>query len=185
MGYQMTTKHGYDFNEVASAFQKSIRRGLEEDALYWAVELDLSNYGEYAWKRMRIMVSEDIGLAEPMMAATIQALYDTWLALRKKDDAAHCPERLQLVHAVLLLVRAKKSRMVDDCLNVVYGDHRTGRQIPDWALDKHTARGKALRRGWTHFEDEGCRLANAEPQHGEAEYADAVHRMRLQSQPLL
>ena len=36
------TVGGYDFYEVLSALQKSIRRCLEEDALFWASELYLS-----------------------------------------------------------------------------------------------------------------------------------------------
>ncbi|HZJ13854.1 MAG TPA: hypothetical protein VFD27_02335 [Chthoniobacteraceae bacterium] len=41
---------GYNCAEVASAMQKCIRRGLEDDALFWATELDRSNFGEYVWK---------------------------------------------------------------------------------------------------------------------------------------
>ncbi len=41
---QILTKNGYDFFEVASAFQKSIRRGMEKEAMYWAIELYESNY---------------------------------------------------------------------------------------------------------------------------------------------
>ena len=52
---------GYKLGEVASALQKSIRRGDEPQALFWSTELDLSGYTEYAWKRLRIITSEDIG----------------------------------------------------------------------------------------------------------------------------
>ena len=31
----LKTTNGYHFSEVASAFQKSIRRGIEAEALYW------------------------------------------------------------------------------------------------------------------------------------------------------
>ena len=37
------TRNNVDPYEAKSALQKSIRRGLEEDALYWAVELALWN----------------------------------------------------------------------------------------------------------------------------------------------
>jgi replication-associated recombination protein RarA len=42
--YSLKTKKGYDFFEVASALQKCIRRGMGEEAMYWAVELFNSNY---------------------------------------------------------------------------------------------------------------------------------------------
>ena len=59
--YDITTQSGYDFFEISSALQKCIRRGMEDDALHWAVELYASGYGEYVWKRLRIMSSEGRG----------------------------------------------------------------------------------------------------------------------------
>lgn len=158
---ELTSAGGYKLGEVASAMQKCLRRGLEADALFWATELDLSGYGEYVWKRLKIVASEDVGLAEPPLPATIQALYQSWLQQRKKQDDRHGPERLFLVHAVLLLARAEKSRLVDHALIAMYEAARPRREIPDFALDKHTARGKALRRGHEHFWTEGARLSNA------------------------
>ncbi len=155
---------GYLLGEVASAFQKSIRRGEEEDALFFGTELDISGYGEYAWKRMKIMASEDVGLAEPMAAVTIQSLYQSWKEQRTKKDTKHEPERLFFVHAILVLARARKSREVDNALVVMYEGDRRGalnREIPDYALDKHTQRGKQMRRGHAHFWDEGARIENA------------------------
>jgi replication-associated recombination protein RarA len=157
--FNATTLGGHPLGEVASAFQKSIRRGLEDEALHWGVELDTSNFGEYAWKRMRIMASEDVGLAEPNLPATIFALYQNWLDQRKKRDVKHGPERLFLIHAILLLVRAKKSRIVDHALITYYGNHAR-RNIPDYALDKHTGAGRRLGRGVAHFFDEGIQLEN-------------------------
>jgi hypothetical protein len=80
------TIRGFEFAEVASSMQKSIRRGDEEGALYWAIELDRSDYGEYIWRRLRIICSEDVGLAEPLMPAVIRALYDNWVDAKKKKD---------------------------------------------------------------------------------------------------
>ncbi len=158
-GFKATTIGGHPLSEVASAFQKSIRRGLEDEALYWGVELHLSNFGEYVWKRMRIIASEDVGLAEPTLPATIYALYQNWLDQRRKRDLRHGPERLFLIHAILLLVRARKSRIVDHALMIYYGSH-SPRSIPDYALDMHTAVGRNMGRGVEHFFEEGSRLAN-------------------------
>lgn len=160
---ELTSVGGYKLGEVASAMQKSIRRGLESDALFWATELDISGYGEYVWKRLKIITSEDVGLASPQLAATIHALYSCWLEQRKKADTRHGPERLFLVHAIILLARSPKSRLVDHALIVMYEATREKRPIPDFALDKHTARGKALRRGHDHFWKEGAKLSNAGP----------------------
>lgn len=158
--YEMKTNSGYDFFEVSSAFQKSIRRGLEEDAIFWGTELDLSGYGEYAWKRMRVMMSEDIGIAEQNLPANLSGLYATWAQLRKKKDKDHGPERLHFIHAIILLVRAKKSRMIDHATIWAYEGKRDHPEIPDWALDNHTRRGKAKGRGEDFFFQEGTKMEN-------------------------
>jgi replication-associated recombination protein RarA len=159
----LITEGGYRCGEVTSAMQKCIRRGLEDDALFWATELDRSNYGEYVWKRLKIIASEDIGLADPKAAILIGALYTSWREQKKKDDNRHAPERLFLVHAVIALSRCKKSRMVDHALIAMYEARREHREIPDFALDKHTARGKQKKRAWAHFWEEGAKLENQAP----------------------
>jgi len=156
------TLHGFDFAEVSSSLQKALRRSQKEDALYWAVELDRSGYGEYVWKRLRIIASEDVGLAEPMMPATIHGLYSTWSDLRKKRDDKQEPWRLMLVHAVILLARARKSRVVDHALLWLYEGEFERREIPDVALDKHTLAGKRKGRGWSHFWDDASLLLDHE-----------------------
>ncbi len=158
---ELTSVGGYQLGEVASALQKCVRRGEEESALFWATELDMSGYGEYCWKRLKIMASEDVGLAEPGLAGEIRALYGNWLDQRKKKDERHGPERLFLVHAVIILARAKKSRLVDHALIAYYEAARPKLEIPDAALDKHTRRGRMKGRGHEHFWTEGAKVNNA------------------------
>lgn len=172
---EQSTIDGYNCAEAASAMQKCIRRGLERDALFWATELDRSNFGAYVFKRLRIIASEDIGLADPLAALAVRALSDNWSEQRKKEDSRHAPERLFLVHAVILLCRAAKGRTVDHALVVNYEGPRSKRDVPDFALDKHTGRGRAKKRAWAHWWEHGCQLAQGEPQDYEAE-ARAVRR---------
>ncbi|HEY4897085.1 MAG TPA: hypothetical protein VII01_13445 [Solirubrobacteraceae bacterium] len=156
-----TARHAHDPSECISAIQKSIRRGEEDAALYFAVEMDLSGHGAWVFKRLRVIASEDVGLASPGIAAEIQALHSTYTDLRKKKDDRQESWRLMLVHAVLLLARARKSRIVDHALVAHYSDVER-REIPDIALDKHTAAGKRKGRGWAHFFEEGTLLADRE-----------------------
>lgn len=159
MGYQILTKNGYDLFEVSSAFQKSIRRGLEKEALYWGTELDMSGNGEYAWKRMKIICSEDIGLAELNLPAQIRALYCNWLDAKKKTPSRG--DKLFFIHGILLLVRAKKSRICDNASLLFYNTNRNKRlPIPDYALDKHTITGKRKGRSFEHFFTVGTKLEN-------------------------
>jgi replication-associated recombination protein RarA len=159
---QLKTASGYLNSECSSAMQKCIRRGLEEEALFWATELDLAGYGAYVWKRLRIIASEDIGLADPNLCLQVRVLYENWVEQRKKKEDRSLADRLFLVHAVLLCVRAQKSRMVDTALITMYESGRPMRQIPDFALDMHTTKGRALHRGANHFFTEGAAIENAE-----------------------
>jgi replication-associated recombination protein RarA len=151
------TVGGYSMDEVASSLQKCIRRSDLDGALFWASELDLSGYGEYAFKRLRIICSEDIGIADRSLPATLEALYRAWSDLRKKRDP-NCPERLPLVHAVILLATAPKSRLADHAAVVFYRGDRPKRPIEDFAKDRHTQAGRALGRAWSHFWTEGSKL---------------------------
>ena len=159
--FKLMTKKGYTLFEVASAFQKCIRRGMEEDAMYWTVELFNSGYDEYLWKRVRIITSEDIGLANPTLPAVIASLYSSYLEQKKKKDTKHQPERLFITHAVLLLARSEKSRVVDHALLYFWSNHYcVSKQIPSFAYDIHTKEGRRLGFGIDHFFKESTRLTN-------------------------
>jgi replication-associated recombination protein RarA len=159
------TINGYDMGEVASALQKDIRRGNEENVLFWVAEFDRSNLHEYCWKRLRIICSEDIGLAWPEGPAVIKALYDNYSQAKKGEKANPASEwgsRLYIIHAALLLTRARKSRMVDTALMWIYEKVDAGDTIPipDYALDQHTSKGKRMGRGQDYFFADGAKLAN-------------------------
>ena len=177
---EIDTPGGYKCGEVASAMQKCIRRGMADDALFWATELDLAGFPEYVWKRLKIIASEDVGLADHAAPAIIHALYQHWLGQRKKADTKHAPERLFLVHAVIYLAQTTKSRMVDHALIVHYEGKRPPREIPDFALDKHTGRGRARKRGWKHFWEHGAWLENKAPLNDP--YEAAARQIRRESQ---
>ena len=169
--YDIVTQKGYDFFECSSAMQKCIRRGLEDEALYWAVELYNSGYSEYVWKRLRIMSSEDVGLAEPAISSEIWALYCMFKEQAKKKEDKNEPQRLFLTHAVFMLSRSRKSRLVDWALIWAWLTHKFRKlPIPDFAYDKHNERGRSMNRGWGHFFREGTQLENHDPQEREEEF---------------
>lgn len=155
------TRRGISFDQAASALQKAIRRGDETRALRFAVELELSGFEQYVWRRLMVICSEDIGLAEPQMPAQVHALHEMAAHLRKKASPAQQSWRLMLVHAVLLVTRARKSRIVDHAL-IWASREADPLDVPDWALDKHTKAGRKLGRGEAHFWDDGSLLADHE-----------------------
>ncbi|HWE82655.1 MAG TPA: hypothetical protein VG265_13480 [Gaiellaceae bacterium] len=122
MGYfgARKTPGGFVVGEVVSALQKSIRRGDEEGALTWATELDRAGFGDYVWKRLRIIASEDVGIGDPAAMVATRVLYEAWRARAtaekkawKDGDPQPRVSRLYLVEAVKSLARARKSRIGD------------------------------------------------------------------------
>jgi hypothetical protein len=149
------TRRGYDAREVVSALQKAIRRSQPHEALYWAVELDRSGYGAWCFKRLRVIASEDVGLADPGVASEVRALYENWREEREKKTGEG---GLFLAHAVLRLATTKKSRLVAQALVYQASDHVDRLDVPDEALDRHTLRGRRMGRGLEHFLDEASQV---------------------------
>ena len=55
--------------------------------MYWALELADSGYAHYVFRRLLVITSEDVGLAEPTMPATIHALHQNALTLEASGRA--------------------------------------------------------------------------------------------------
>lgn len=154
------TKHGYDHYELLSALQKSIRRGMEYEAVHFAVELEEFN-PTMVWNRLKLIACEDIGPANPLIPILIDVLQKNYLT--EKSKLSENAYKLFLVNAVVCLCFSQKSRISDDLLNVVYTEREKESifpPIPEFALDKHTARGKALGKGIDDFFSEGNKLEN-------------------------
>lgn len=150
----MSTKHsdpykppqktigGHNGYQVVSALQKCIRRGLEQDALFWATELwescgvskdkngNRQDGREYIWHRLRVIASEDVGLADNNACVQVSALYSNFV--RNPNHA-----KIYFWHAVLLLARAPKSRIVDHAGIAITKGPRPKREIPPFAKDNH------------------------------------------------
>ena len=151
MSYQILTRKEYDFYECSSAFQKSIRRNEPKDAIFFGMELYCSGYSNYVWKRLMVIASEDVGTADNESATLVQTLYQSFKIISEKDlEEATIP----FIHAVLHLCSAKKSRIVDKYkIWALKSDYRP--DVPDYALDVHTRRGKIKGRNHKHFLTEG------------------------------
>jgi replication-associated recombination protein RarA len=149
------TVNGYGPYEVVSALQKCIRRGIEYDACYWALELCRTSrsMAGWCWNRLQIIACEDVGPADPMAITIVTSCRDVWERTSKNKDSH--PESNILTHAVLHLCRAPKSREADAIANMLNW-HRNGldpktrtkvrdpklMEIPKIALDGHTIQGK-------------------------------------------
>lgn len=157
---KIITKNGYAGDEVISSLQKSIRRGLEEQACMFAYEMYISSpeLEEKMWRRLVTISVEDIGMGEPMAAMMINNLN----IMRKNFDYADGDRPMFFIHAIRYLCASKKDRSSDLLKNIVIKSFAMGRlpEIPDYALDKHTQRGLEMGRDSFHFLNEASQVTN-------------------------
>jgi replication-associated recombination protein RarA len=174
------TRRGYSPHDVVSAIQKAMRRSDPEAVVYWGTELFKSGYGAWAWKRLRIVMSEDVGLgAAPGVIADVEALHACAEDFKKKAGSKASPEDglFFWIHAALLLCVQPKSRTVDWMYMQALSNHAERREIPDEAFDVHTRKGRTMGRRWPHFVEESGRLIQpdeAAQARGHASMADEI-----------
>jgi replication-associated recombination protein RarA len=158
------TVHGFMADELISALQKSIRRGLVENAVLVAYELFASGteFEDQVWRRLEIISVEDVGMGRPDAPVIVRALDE----LRRRA-VRESPDRLiYLVHAVRLLALSPKDRTSDEMANWVRQvvDAGTARpEVFDDALDMHTRRGQEMGRDFLHWFTNGARVENELP----------------------
>ena len=70
-------------------------------------------------------------------------------------------DRMFAIHAVLILVRAQKSRVVDTATIHAFEGGLAKREVPDFALDGRTQQGKRMGRNEAYFWQESAKLANS------------------------
>lgn len=139
INFDMDGDYHYD---LLSAFQKSIR-GSDENAalLYLAMLLkggDLISVN----RRLLVIASEDIGLANPQAISIVKACTDAALTLGLPEA------RIVLAQAVILLATSPKSNSVitaiDSAINTV--DSTSVLELPAHLRDGHYAGAKSLGR---------------------------------------
>ena len=112
---------------------------------------------DYLWQRMLIISVEDMGFGEPRAPVLVNTLRQMAETLDHTVDE----RKLFAIHAVRYLCGCQKDHSSDEMFNwakhaVERGDARP--EIPDYALDMHTAEGRAMGRGRLHFYEEGAKL---------------------------
>lgn len=174
MRKRLVTQRGYDFYEVASALQKSIRRADTKVAGYFALEL-FPQYHNYVWKRLLTVSAEDC--YGPMITQEVKALHDSFLFVNKGKKGNQIGGRIFISKAVILLCEWKHNRDADILSNYIYDKKRsiTDEQIesyfdevrkdrvevPEYVYDVHTLKGKRMGKTKVDFfEEEEAALVN-------------------------
>ena len=121
----------YHFDTI-SAFIKSVRGSDPDAALYWLARMVLAGEDpHYVFRRMLILASEDVGMADPNALVFVESAAAAF-------DRVGMPEgRFHLAHAVLYLATAAKSNSTMgffDALSLLESEQREG-EIPPHLRD--------------------------------------------------
>ncbi|MET3992135.1 hypothetical protein BjapCC829_36435 [Bradyrhizobium barranii] len=154
-------KHGLPAMACVSAMQKSIRRGLEREAMEFAVELMHTSkaFHSMVCNRLEVICHEDLdSLAAPHVVPFVAA---AMAQSKARYDSKIGEARLMVGNAIRMMARAPKSRA--GCHFAAAIGLRSSLEdfaptIPDWARDQHTLAGRKLGRGLDHFRAEGAKL---------------------------
>ena len=139
--------HRYGSDEhydVISAFIKSIRGSDVDAGLYWLARmLEAGEDAKYIARRLVILASEDIGMADP------QSLLIADAAARAVDFVGLPEAQLSLAQAVIHLATAPKSCTAKTALHLAIADVRNGkgREVPIHLRDGTYSGAKGLGHG--------------------------------------
>jgi len=143
-GWELRIVTNQPFDEVTSAIQKCVRRGLEYEACWWAYLLYASGYGDYIFRRLSIIASEDIGNGDPQATILVSSLRESYERLHKHNKDYSLDKFLFIAQSILYMCRCPKTRETDNLANLIEEDFKSGKrpEIPIFAQDPHTDFGR-------------------------------------------
>jgi putative ATPase len=138
-------RHGRDAHyDVISAFIKSIRGSDVDAGLYWLARmLEAGEDARFIARRLVILASEDVGMADPMGLVIADA------AARAVEFVGLPEAQLNLAHAVAYLALAPKSNAVIAALGLAFEDARKPGigSVPMHLRDAHYRGARTLGHG--------------------------------------
>lgn len=167
-----------DHYDVVSAFIKSIRGSDVDAGLYWLARmLAAGEDARFIARRLVILASEDVGMADPNGLLIADA------AARAVEFVGLPEAQLNLAHAVIYLASAPKSNSVIAALGAAEADVNTqpAGQVPPDLRDAHYRSATRLGHGvgyrYPHDEVEGWVDQPYRPDHleGRAYYRPSAH----------
>ena len=149
----LTSRNGIPGDELVSALQKSIRRADEATATRVAYEMYITSeqFEDKMWRRLNAISVEDVGFGNPYAPILIHTLDE----MRKKFPYDDGDRPLFFVHAIRFLCKQPKERSSDCLKNIIEMEFEEGYkpEIPDYAYDMHTGKGREMGRDILDFLD--------------------------------
>lgn len=154
-----TTEHGFAADDVISALQKSLRRGMLENAILlgWEMFLTSPEMEEMMWSRLCVIAVEDVGTGNPQLPVLVETLYQQ----HKRYPRPAGDRFLFAAHAIRMISGSEKERTSDDLVNWARRSVELGErlpEIPDVALDMHTLKGQQMGRDYRFFMEEASKV---------------------------
>jgi hypothetical protein len=158
------------FEKLPSELTKELELGVLVENFYqhMPIEKEKAIAGDLKGKNIEIIpklfnLFSKYAKGSQEKAIVVALLEQTIEFLKKKQSP-----RLFVFHAVLLVYRHPNLDVKyldiavpsDEEWKKLYNDHTTTMDIPEYALDKHTVKGKSMKRGIEHFFEEGAKVTN-------------------------
>ncbi len=154
-----STEHGLAADEVISALQKSIRRGLVDNALLlgWEMYVTSPEMEEMLWSRLCVISVEDVGFGNQQAPMLVETLFQ----MHKRYPRPEHDRFMFAAHAIRVMAGGPKDRTTDEMASWAKQAVKLGErlpEIPDAALDMHTRRGQEMGRDYRWFVEEASRV---------------------------
>jgi replication-associated recombination protein RarA len=173
---QIFSPHGIPVDTLVSVLQKEIRRSHVDNAVLAAYEMVTTcpDVAAHLWRRLRLIVVEDVGMGLPMGPLLIDVLHRNY-------DAAPGGDWMMACHAVRLLATAPKDRTSSEHADWVATKVSLGEalvEIPDYAHCVHTKAGQELGHGLVQWWENGAQVCDELPraEHRYREDLISIHR---------
>ncbi|HWC32652.1 MAG TPA: replication-associated recombination protein A, partial [Actinomycetota bacterium] len=142
--------------DVISAFIKSLRGSDADAGLYWLARmLEAGEDPRFIARRMIILASEDVGMADP------QALPVAVAAAHAVEHVGLPEAQLNLAHAAVYLARAPKSNAVYTAIGRARADAAANAPVPLHLRDAHYPGARKLGHGegyvYPHDDPDGAK----------------------------
>ncbi len=165
-------RQGDQHYDVISAFIKSLRGSDVDAALHYLARMfEAGEDPRFIARRLVILASEDIGLADPTALTTA-------VAAAQAVQLIGMPEaRLNLAQATIALAVAPKSNAVIKAIDAASADVRAGKigQVPPHLRDAHYQGSKTLGHGTSYTYSHDAPYGIAEQQYAPDVIADAEY----------
>ncbi len=165
-------RQGDQHYDVVSAFIKSIRGSDADAALHYLARMvEAGEDPRFIARRLVILASEDVGLADPTALTTA-------VAAAQAVQLIGMPEaRLNLAQAVIHLALAPKSNAVIKAIDAASADVRAGKigAVPAHLRDAHYAGSKKIGHGKGYQYSHDAPFGISEQQYAPDEVLDATY----------